>query len=562
MSSDSPGTNGSAPKRQRRAAASALAQRMDFATEAGLSYLSSTGQYKRDLYAALGYDRGLTPQQYRHRYERGGVAAVVVEAYPEATWPGCELYETEDPGTKTKFEAACTELFKRFSFWSKITRLDVLAGIGRYGVLVIGVDEQEGDLSRPATGGDLAYLTPLSEDRCPIQQLDEDPRSGRFGLPLYYSAQLIKSKSTRVHWSRVVHVAEGLLDDEVYGTPRLRSVWNYLDDLDKIVGGGAEASWKRAHFGLHLDIDSSTPVGEAEERKMADQLDDFEHNMRRNIRTFNTRITPLTAPVHSFGPNAEAVLGLIGATKRIPKRILMGSERGELSSAQDEDNFYARVAERREKHAEPMLRLIVDRLIELGALPEPQSGEYHVAWAEEDELNEAEVAEVISTVAGANKTQFEAEGKLVMTSDEMRDRWLGMEPLPEPEVDEGAQDEVSSSRDNATSGAADEEAPPAAIAFAASRRGAAGRTFSEAELLHAAAERHEARVARAFRNAWDTARANVDMPAVRAALAAGDRHAAELAVAAAMKDFAELVDEGFTTAIADELLNEVGELAL
>ena len=43
-----------------------------------------------------------------------------------------------------------------------------------------------------------------------------------------------------VHASRVLHVAEDCLDDDVYGIPRLKPVFDRLDDLLKVVGGSAE----------------------------------------------------------------------------------------------------------------------------------------------------------------------------------------------------------------------------------------------------------------------------------------------------------------------------------
>ena len=64
-----------------------------------------------------------------------------------------------------------------------------------------------------------------------------------------------------VHASRVIHVAEDILDDEVYGIPRLEPLYNYLDDLLKVVGGSAEMFWldakRRLVFSLRDEYTTS-----------------------------------------------------------------------------------------------------------------------------------------------------------------------------------------------------------------------------------------------------------------------------------------------------------------
>ena len=70
---------------------------------------------------------------------------------------------------------------------------------------------------------------------------------------------------------------------------------------------------------------------------------------------------------------------LISAASGIPLRIMTGSERGELASTQDDGNWASRIEERQLHFAEPMiLRPLIDRLIELRALPEPSDGEYQL----------------------------------------------------------------------------------------------------------------------------------------------------------------------------------------
>jgi hypothetical protein len=77
-----------------------LLDRQAFMKQAGFQFDS-----KRDLYAIFGYDRIITGRQFRDEYARGGLAKVIIDTYPEATWRGgVEVYEDEDTKTNTAFE--------------------------------------------------------------------------------------------------------------------------------------------------------------------------------------------------------------------------------------------------------------------------------------------------------------------------------------------------------------------------------------------------------------------------------------------------------------------------
>jgi hypothetical protein len=464
---------------QLRSAVSLLLERSRFAATAGMTFPDGAGGFLRDLYAQLGYKRELTPKDYWERYVRGGVAARIIDAYPRATWiGGVELREDEDPGVETPFEREIYALDRRLDLWARVMRSDILAGLGRYAVLVIGA---RGNLSSPlprmSSSEDILYLTPLSEGRAKIKSLVTDHRDERFGLPEEYGIQLVAEHETPVHWSRVVHVAERLLEDDVYGQPRLAAVWNYLDDLDKIVGGGAEASWKRMDPGMQLDIDPTIDLTPEDEEDLSDEIDEYVHGLRRVMRTRGADLKLLNALPSPFGTNIEAILQLVGAATGIPQRILAGSERGELASQQDRENWNDRVAERRREFAEPLVKRLVERLIKHGALPAPageEDGEYTIRWPEAEELSEAEKAGVASTMASANASQKASEGSVIMTANEIRDRILGLPPLEvedatgeefmteEPEIEELPTDGSPPGEDDADEQGAGEDAADAA----------------------------------------------------------------------------------------------------
>jgi hypothetical protein len=410
-------------------AASELLARASLASAAGLTFGG-----KRDLYAALGYPRTLTPKDYRERYERGDIAARVVEAYPKATWRGgAELVEDPDPDIPTDFEEAWRALAKRLSVWSAFSRADILAGLGDFSVLLIGaVGALDSEL--PTLGGPegILYLAPYGPDEVSIDRYEESSENPRYGLPLMYRLRRTSTTSTRrtlntvVHWTRVLHVAQNLLDDDVTGRPLLGRVWNRLDDLDKVVGSGSEAFWMRVHPGTVFSINPELKVGEDEIKKFKEQVDEYMHGMRRYLAARGIDTTMMGADTSNFEKQVGAIISLISGSTGIPQRILLGSERGELASTEDKENWNERVRDRRDEFGDPIVRTFVDRCVVHGALPEPE--QYEVRWPDIDDLTETERAEIADKWSKLNGQA----GGVVVQPEEIRDRILLLPKLEVP----------------------------------------------------------------------------------------------------------------------------------
>jgi hypothetical protein len=387
---------------------------------------------RRNVGQILGYQDSIDPKEYRARYERNELAGRVVEKAAQATWrAGAELIEDPAPDVITPFEQTWIDLTSRVNLWSMFYRADVLSGLGEYSVLLIGA---KGALDQPlpkmSKQEDVLYLLPYSQEECKVETYEDDPGNARFGLPLTYQFQRLgrngrnSSVQRVVHWTRVLHIADGLLDDPIHGQPRLRRIWNRLDDLDKVVGGGSEAFWMRAHQGLQFNIDPEVRVSEEDRRDMIEQIDKFAHGMQRTMRTRGMNIETLGSDVADFSGPAAIIVDLIAAGTGIPKRILMGSERGELASTQDRENWDAYVEDRRVQFAEPILiRQFADRLIEYGALPTPS--QYEARWPEINSLTEDERSLVAERWSKMNVNM----GETVVTPDEIRDRVLLLPPI-------------------------------------------------------------------------------------------------------------------------------------
>lgn len=442
-------TPSSMPVAELRSATSMLIERMQFLRAAGLSFGG-----KRDLYEILGYPDVISPEQYRRRYTRGGIAGRVVDAMPKATWrAGGEIIEDENPEVSTDLEKTWEALEKRLRLIAMFQRLDILANQGRYACLLLGAPGTFDTELKKGNPDKLLYVTPFAEEDARIMTWELNEQDPRFGQPTSYQLSRLAPNSLAlfgarnvpaftpvafqkpVHWSRIIHVpAEGVLDSDIFGPPALERVWNLLDDLDKVIGGGAEAFWLRANQGLHLNIDKDIKTLTPEEKAdLSTQADEYQHNIRRMLRTRGVEIDTLGSDVANFSNPADAVVTQISGAKAIPKRILTGSEMGELASSQDRENFRDQVNGRQIGYATPwLIRPFIDRLMAYNYLPTPGTGPdgYEWKWSHVQVLTEQEKAEGASKWAGVNS----AQGAPVFLNAEIREKWYALPPLTPEQI--------------------------------------------------------------------------------------------------------------------------------
>lgn len=407
----------------------------------------------RDLWSVMGYPREVTIANLQAMYSRGGVANRIIRAYPQATWREVPKFRDDrgdgmDPDDKDSFSPfvkSVRDLLDTLHVFHYMERADRLGSIGQFGVLLLGFQDGT-DLSAPLTPGKkpLLYLRAYGEPNCRVATWDRDPRSPRFGLPLTYNLQSGNTvgqsaaiRSLNVHHSRVMHFAELLDEDEVYATPRLLAPYNHLLDLEKVLGSSAETFYLNARGGLALSADKDAKFDLSVLEAMKQQAKDYEDQLTRTLAFQGITPTMLDTTIADPGPNVDKLLDVIAGATGIPKRILIGSERGELSSSQDENNWAARIDERQNNWATPsILHPFVDLMIRTGNV-EPPEGEWFVEWPDSGALpvdRQAEIgkirAEALASYTGAAGTET------VVPIEEFRTAFLGLpaaSPYVEPE---------------------------------------------------------------------------------------------------------------------------------
>jgi len=340
------------------------------------SQLGKTYGGERDIYAALGYSLNLTFEDYFGRYKRQDIAKRIVKAPVAASWRKKPMV-SEAAENETAFEKDWSELLTTTKVFHYLSRIDVLSGIGEYGVLLFGFDDSEDLVAPVESAKSLLFLRPYSQLNAEVSDWDMEISSPRYGLPNIYTlkpamADRKSAQHLKVHHSRVLHVAEDCDEDDVFGTPRLKIVYNRLQDLELISGGSAEMFWRGAFPGLGFSMDKDFQMDTQTAADLRTEVEEYMHGMKRYLRLQGIDIQQLTPQVADPSNHAAILLDLISGATGIPKRILVGSERGELASSQDENNWNSRVDERRMDHVEPMiLRPFIDKLIDVGVLSEP-----------------------------------------------------------------------------------------------------------------------------------------------------------------------------------------------
>lgn len=356
----------------------------------------------RDLYEALGYPTTLLYEDFLARYERQDIAKAIIDRPVKATWQGVVKLIDDPSNMESEFTTAYKELDKTLKLKNKFLRLDKLANIGEYAVLLLGLDDVKARTAfkNPVKKGNrkLLYVKPFGMDKAKIQTFVSKPDDPRYGLPETYlmTVQVANEDNTEnivVHHSRVIHVVWDNLESEIKGAPVMMAPYNRLMDIEKIVGGDGEMFWRGARPGYHGKVSDDYQLTKEMEEDLINQIDEFEHNMRRFMVNEGIDIEALATQISDPTAHVDVQIQMISAVTGIPKRILTGSERGELSSAQDKAEYLSYVTTRREEHAEPnIVEPFVDRCMEYGVLPAVD--EYETIWEDLFVLNEKDRVEV------------------------------------------------------------------------------------------------------------------------------------------------------------------------
>jgi hypothetical protein len=236
-----------------------------------------------------------------------------------------------------------------------------------------------------------------------------DPSSGYWGTGLPVSTQV-------VHWSRMSHYADtyhhAVGGAAVLATPGLQVPLYDILDARKVSGASPEGYYRaviaRLFFETLPQFGADVNPDYEEIRDMMEEIDNGmqKHGVLKGLHA-NQPSTQVNDPTPHLDAKYKRIAMLLGK----PKRILEGSERGELSSGQDERQDADEIAGRQNSHLSPhMLAPLHNRLIRVGVLvpPDPDEG-YKIKWPPVHLADENEESQVFLRRSQAFAAAFNAD---------------------------------------------------------------------------------------------------------------------------------------------------------
>ncbi len=381
----------------------------------------SVNSYNRDLEAECGYPYDVNVSLIKELMSREGIARRINKLFPQECWKATPaLYEQEKPA-QTEFEKEWRKLTTYPHFvYQKLRRADERSGVGRFGILVIGINDKRklwqparmtvDEALKPAKNGpeagsvSLTYLNSFDEERVKIDRLDieTDDRSPRYGLPKSYQVLTsdplgVKGSGTwrKVHWTRVIHLADEPDEGNLFAEPRVKDVYNRILDIRKLLGGSAEMFWKGGFPIIYFGIDPNLASDAIDPAKLKDEVEEVLDGLKRVLLGAGLDAKTLTAQIADPAGHLKVQIEGICAAKGVPYRVFIGSEQGELASSQDVKTWNHRLHDRRENYITPCMILpLAWRLVHLGVLPAPATDEIIVKWPDPNALGTKEKTDI------------------------------------------------------------------------------------------------------------------------------------------------------------------------
>jgi hypothetical protein len=319
---------------------------------------------------------------------------------------------------------------RKLQFWERLKGLDRKQRFGMYaGMLLVTRDELGRTAREPLdklVPGQLVKMVPFYEAQLIPIEYNQDIGSPDYGNPVMW--QLIenavnpkpgKQLSMEVHPSRLIIASEGSEDGTIYGVPAMQGCLYAVMDWEKARMSSSEGI-KRSNDQrgvLSLQDGSNLPHPESDEAEIMDEnVRDWNLGKESLLTVANANVTPFNATFHDPKQVSEMCLQEVAAHTRIPSTVLIGYQTGRLASTEDSLAFASSMMQRRKGSVNEMIYQVLDHLIELGLLPEPD-GEIYIEWSDLTEPSTKDKLDVAEKMSMIDERRFKI-GQAPFFSDE------------------------------------------------------------------------------------------------------------------------------------------------
>jgi hypothetical protein len=379
----------------------------------------------RDVNEIYGYTTIRSFKEYYEWYRLNDYANRIVTAYPKSCWrTGVTI---KDNTGKEVLKDEIAVLFRRKLF-KQLENADVLNRIGSFSVLYVGLPdgldtEEPVGVCRDLEG---VYFSAFSEDGTIVAEYESDVLSPRCGMPKIYSLQKVarvndtnssiveQTMPIRVHWTRVVHLAEGALDNGLIGLSCLSSVLNRLSDLNKSIGGSSEAYFRNARgkYAYKADKDFGGFKDSTEKAAFDKASQAFTNNWKDHISLVGVDVKGIDTPHHDPEGTVKVALQALAGQTGIPLRILTGEGAGQLAGSEDKASYNQMVSDRQNLICEEWVERVFEILQLAGLLDYDM--DYEIEWTPIEALSDTARATLAKDRSIAFKNTTEALASVVL----------------------------------------------------------------------------------------------------------------------------------------------------
>ncbi len=258
-----------------------------------------------------------------------------------------------------------------------------------------------------------------ARDCAPVEDsINKDIKSPDFGR---YS----RFRITTPHGNFSVHSSRVAFVSARDGVPHLRPIAYILLDIFKIAGASSEAFWRNILGGLALEAGEGMQFpkpGTPEYEVLRKQVEEYINGLSRVLMLRGAQARPLPVQVVDGQRQLDMLISLLAAMTGIPQRILVGSERGQLASTQDQENFAEAIDARRKMFAEPNILIpVLDVFARAGLIRPVEKVEWVPITETMTPMDRAKMADLVARAiamfagAAANTIMDDEEFRNILT---------------------------------------------------------------------------------------------------------------------------------------------------
>ena len=259
----------------------------------------------------------------------------------------------------------------------------------------------------------LLFMRPYGEVQAKVTKWEGNRMSPRYCMPLeylittldpgvgYYGAGMPVT-TERVHWLRFQHIADThhhATSNESLVTPALQVPLYDVLDARKITGAGAESVYRNVFQKIFFEtLPQLGADAIIDYEGLRDMMEDMENGVQKHGGLAGLHANPIPGSIADVTPTLDGKYKRIAIHMGKPKRIFEGSERGEMSSGQDEREDGRDNRGRQERYVSTCIVAPgINMLIRSGVVAPPGETGFKIEWPDGTISNDAEEASTFAT---------------------------------------------------------------------------------------------------------------------------------------------------------------------